>query len=231
MATAAKKQVKPAVKASKWTPRRVLLAILAGLITAIVGTLSAWTGTRLLLEAGLAWYESAPIPAVMDLVMIVAAFKINTPGSNPTEKRVARHAMRFGLALSLATNVLSSFMHVTGGLGQAGWTGTMSQFIQVGYSWVPTAMLWLMVEMLTRQNAVAKAPGLVTRLVEAVIKKLTYRPRVTAPKAPKVQVSAEVTQPAPAAPAAKQQVNGTQPLKVLYMPTFETPKALVSRQR
>lgn len=230
MASTAKTQVKAAAKRKtpgKWTVRRVILALIAALITGIVGTLSAWTGTRLLLEAGLHWYESVPVPAVMDLVMIVAAFKINTPGSNPTEKRVARHAMRFGLALSLVTNILSSFMHVTAGAGLTGWHGTPAQFVQVGYSWVPTAMLWLMVEMLTRQNAVTKAPGLLSRLVEAWIKKLTYRPRVTrakaAPAAPSVQVTSAVSEPVIMEPSAAERAGK------LYIPTVSDMNSLLSR--
>lgn len=148
--------------------RRTVTSVSVTVIMIIVAASSAWYGTRLGIEGGLHWWEAAPIPGTMDLMMITMAFRIYTPGLPKAQYRWAARGMRFGLGLSVVINVVSAYVNTT--LDQP-WSWTRAQVTQVGASWIITTVLFLLVEALTAQDKVTREQALVS--VPKAVKKLT----------------------------------------------------------
>lgn len=124
-----------------WT----ILAVLA--IALVAASENAWAGSRLLIQAGQAWYEGVGIVGTLDLMMITAAFRMRRKGISDVQKRISRSAMWYGLGMSAGTNILSALVYK--GIVDITLVGP---WIVVAYSPVAVVTLWFVVEMLTHQS-------------------------------------------------------------------------------
>lgn len=124
-------------------------------IALVAGAESAWAGSRLLMAAGLHWYEGAGIVGTLDLMMITSAFRMRRKGISEVQRNISRAAMWYGLGLSAATNVLSALVYT--GIVDIKRVGP---WVVVAYSPVVVVTLWFVVEMLTHQSKSASQSAL-----------------------------------------------------------------------
>lgn len=146
---------------------------------------------------GTYWYsEASAYPLTVDLLMIVASFKLREVGATRLTRLISRLSMWIGLAASLGGNVGVELMQQD---GQINWLG-------VGVAGWPVVPLFLATEMLTHIHQDApvrkrKEPGLIRQIVrQSLVNKLAnmkrrnnIRPAVTpAPVVPQAIVPATV---------------------------------------
>lgn len=89
-----------------------------------------------------------------DALMVVAAAKMRQVGVTPTQREMAKLAMRFSLAFSVLTNMIAAFLR------HADASMITPEMLLVGavvYHGVVVVFLWLAVETLTKTRADAKA--------------------------------------------------------------------------
>lgn len=127
--------------ADTWT---VLLALLVALIALAE---NAWAGSRMLMQAGQAWYEGVGLVGTLDAMMVISAVRMRRKGISPTQIKISRAAMWYGLGMSACTNVLSALVYK--GIVDVSQAGP---WIVVAYSPVAVVTLWFVVEMLTHQG-------------------------------------------------------------------------------
>lgn len=127
--------------ADTWT---VLLALVVALIALAE---NAWAGSRMLMQAGQAWYEGVGLVGTLDAMMVISAVRMRRKGISPTQIKISRVAMWYGLGMSACTNVLSALVYK--GIVDVSQAGP---WIVVAYSPVAVVTLWFVVEMLTHQG-------------------------------------------------------------------------------
>lgn len=185
----------------RWRKVRNVITFLAVAGIAVVATVVSFGHIRdLAVLAGqdaTYWYSGANLtPVTVDLLMIIASFKLREVGATRLTRLISRIAMLIGLAASLAGNVGSAFM-----LHQ----GENLLWLKVSVAGWPVIPLLLATEMLTHVHKDApvtkrKADGIIvlTRQIvrQAFINKLANMkarkgftpklPQVTLPKLPQV---------------------------------------------
>lgn len=144
---------------------------------------------------GTYWYsEASAYPLTVDLLMIVASFKLREVGSSRLTRLISRVSMWVGLAASLGGNIGVELLQVDGKI----------DWLAVGVAGWPVVPLFLATEMLTHIHQDApvrkrKEPGLIRQIArQYLVNKLANvkarnASRVTRPVAP-------VAPQAPAAP-------------------------------